>query len=217
MLSARNGYLLPMAWHERGVTIPVPDEELVLEGIWQTGADGAAVVAPPHPELGGSLDNPVVNEIAYALYRAGHASLRFNWRGVGASQGRMTGDVAAAVADYRAALEHVVETSERPVIGAGYSFGAAAALRVALEDRRIRRLVLVAPPLPMIQELPLDRLNLPLQVICGGHDTLAPVEGLSELFCPLGNARLEVIPTADHFFMQSGLAELFELVYAAVR
>ena len=68
------------------VTVPVEDEGLVLEGVWQNG-DRGAVVAPPHPLYGGSFDNPVVNEIAYALHRLGQASLRVHWRGVGASPG----------------------------------------------------------------------------------------------------------------------------------
>ena len=72
-------------WREQATAVRVPKDELVLEAAWQSGDDRAAVVAPPHPEYGGSLDNPVVNELAYALYQEGFASLRFNWRGVGAS------------------------------------------------------------------------------------------------------------------------------------
>jgi hypothetical protein len=206
-----------VAWHERGVTIAVPDEGIVLEGLWRSGTEGAAVVAPPHPKLGGSLDNPVVSEIAYALHRAGYATLRFNWRGVGASQGRVTGDPAAAVADYRAALRHLRDTLELPVIGAGYSFGAAATLRVALEESALRGLVLVAPPLELIREIPLERIARPIHVIVGGRDAFAPIDAVSELLAPLANARLEVIPKADHFFAEEGLAEICELAYAAVR
>lgn len=205
-----------MAWRERGVTIPVPDEGIQLEGVWQAGESGGAVIAPPHPELGGSLDHPVTNELAYALYKAGHASLRFNWRGVGASQGTITGDLAAAEADYRAALGQLLESIEGPAIGAGYSFGAATALRVALGEPRIRRLLLVAPPVSMIRDLPLERLEVPIHVFAGGRDPFAPPTELSEILGPLPNARVEVIPAADHFFVNDGLAALVELTREAV-
>ena len=73
---------------ERDVAIPLADASLALEGIYVAGANGdasGAVVAPPHPLFGGSMDSPVVNEVAWACRTAGLASLRFNWRGVGAS------------------------------------------------------------------------------------------------------------------------------------
>jgi alpha/beta superfamily hydrolase len=190
------------------VTVPVRDEGLVLEGVWQSGDPPAAVVAPPHPLYGGSFDNPVVNEIAHALYRQGSASLRFNWRGVGASQGRATGDLGVAERDYRAALELVVENSGAPVTAAGYSFGAAAATRVALHDDRVAKLVLVAPPVELLKALDLQRLQKPVRVVVGGNDAFAPAEELSELFGPLPDARVGVIPDADHFFVQSGLGAL---------
>ena len=197
-----------MSWHEQAVTIPLGDEGLVLDGVWQKGEGRAAVVAPPHPEYGGSLDHPVVSEIAHALYRRGYASLRFNWRGVGGSQGRVGGDPAAAAADYAAALEHVEQTLDAPIIGAGYSFGAATALRVALHDGRIRRLVLVAPPLAMIESLAVESLAVPVHIVVGERDPYAPTDRLADWAESLQSAELRVIPGADHFFAASGLAEL---------
>ena len=190
------------------VTVPVEDEGLVLEGVWQSGDPPAAVVAPPHPLYGGSFDNPVVNEIAHALYRQGSASLRFNWRGVGASQGRTTGDLGAAERDYRAALELVIENSGAPVTAAGYSFGAAAALRLGLHDDRVTKLVLVAPPVELIKALDLERLQKPVRIVVGSHDEFAPADELSELCSLLPDARVGVIRDADHFFVQAGLGAL---------
>lgn len=206
-----------MAWRERGVTIPVEGEEIALEGVWQDGTDGAAVVAPPHPSYGGSLDNPVVNELAYALYTAGYASLRFNWRGVGASQGEITRDLDAAMADVRAAVRHVRETVELPIVGAGYSFGAAVILHVALADDCFIQTIAVAPPVEMVEQLPLDRLDRPLHVIVGGRDPYAPFEALAPLIETLPNAELEIIPEANHFFADAGLAELYQRVGVALR
>ncbi len=204
-----------MSWKEQAVAIPVEADGICLEGVWQSGAGRAAVIAPPHPEYGGSLDNPVVNEIAYALYRENYASLRFNWRGVGASQGARSGSMAAAEMDYAAAVMHLHRTIDAPILGAGYSFGAVAAVRVGLRDPRIRALLLVAPPYEMIRELPLESLGKPLHVILGDHDRFAPLDLLSELLAPLPHARLEVIPRADHFFSTTGLAELHQAARAA--
>jgi alpha/beta superfamily hydrolase len=204
-------------WKERATTIPVAGEGIVLEGAWQTGQRGVAVVAAPHPEYGGSLDNPVVNDLAHAFFKEGLASLRFNWRGVGASQGRVTGDPSVGEVDYRAAVDHVAEAQAQaqPITAAGYSFGAAVAIRSALHDARLRRLVLVAPPERMLETLPLQKLGLPICVIVGGRDPFAPVDSLLESF-DLPNARVDVIPEADHFFATCGLAELHELARAAV-
>ncbi|MBM4337668.1 MAG: alpha/beta fold hydrolase [Deltaproteobacteria bacterium] len=205
-----------MAWKEQMVPIVVPASGLVLEGVWQKGEGRGAVIAPPHPEYGGSLENPVVSELAYALYKAGVASLRFNWRGVGASQGAISADAAAADEDYLAALEQVCETAGVPVIASGYSFGAATALRVGLRDPRVAELILVAPPIGMIETLAIDDFGGPIHVIVGGRDTFAPIGRLSSLFEGMANANLDVIPKADHFFASHGLAELVELVRSSI-
>jgi alpha/beta superfamily hydrolase len=205
-----------MAWKEQMVPIVVPGTGLTLEGVWQKGERRGAVIAPPHPEFGGSLEHPVISELAYALYKAGIASLRFNWRGVGASQGVITGDAKAADQDYLAAVEQVYETTGAPVIAAGYSFGAATALRAGLCEPRIAELILIAPPVQMIESLALDEFRGPVHVIVGGRDAYAPLGPLSALLEGLPNANLDVIPKADHFFATHGLAELVELVRTSI-
>src|SRR5437016_4475922 len=98
----------------------------------------------------------VVAELAWALSQAGHSTLRFDYRGVGASQGqspRLAGEpralrfdeLAGEAADLLAAAEQLIATSGGPVCAVGYSFGAAVALACAA-DPRIDRLVLIAPP-----------------------------------------------------------------------
>jgi hypothetical protein len=197
---------------ERMVAI-APPEGGSLEGIFIAGAPGSnqgAVIAPPHPLYGGSIESPVLNEIAYACTRAGIASLRFNWRGVGASTGVPSGDAADADADYRAALTHMGETVEGSILACGYSFGAGAAVRVAFGDRRIDRLVLVAPPPAMLPPGAFEQLERSALVLVGESDSLVEPDRLRELTERASGVRLEVIPVADHFFA-AGLADISRL------
>ncbi len=187
---------------ERAVAIPIGEGALALEGIYVAGASGVdagAVIAPPHPLYGGSMDSPVVAEVAHACARAGLATLRFNWRGVGASAGAPSGESQHADLDYAAALEHLAATVEGPLAVCGYSFGAAAALRAAATSPRVRQAILVAPPPALLGSAALGAVRRAL-VIAGEADAIAPPEALRALVAGSPGARLDVVPEADHFF-----------------
>jgi len=208
-----------------------------LEGIFLAGASGearGAVLAPPHPLYGGSIESPVLTELAFACTQAGLASLRFNWRGVGASAGEPSGEAGDADLDYASALEHLAETIPGPLVAGGYSFGSAAALRAARAARaagarrapeldprsepqasegaagRIDQLVLVAPPPVLIAPAAIAGAGLPALVLVGEYDSIAPARELVAAFERAPAIELHVIPHADHFFME-GLAEIGRL------
>jgi hypothetical protein len=198
---------------ERPVAIPLLGVEgeagEALEGLFiapGVPSAGGAVIAPPHPMYGGSMDSPVVSELAWACTKAGLASLRFNWRGVGASSGAPSGDARAADSDYTAALVQLARSVEGSVVAAGYSFGAAAAARASVEQPRVRRLALIAPP-PALLARELLSEGRDVLLVAGERDTLAPPAALSALARELPRVRLAVIDDADHFFA-AGLAEL---------
>jgi alpha/beta superfamily hydrolase len=196
---------------ERAVTIGFGGGLDALEGLYLPGAGGepmgGAVVGAPHPLMGGSMDSPVVSEISFACSKAGLASLRFNWRGVGASAGAPSDAASDADEDYSAAVVYLAETVEGPLVAAGYSFGAAAALRAAARHPRIRRLVLVAPPAARRERTALAGAGRKLLLVTGRRDAWAAPAELEQRIAGLPHATLHVVPDADHFFVE-GLADV---------
>jgi len=192
------------------VPIPLPGGGLALEGLYVAvaGPDArGAVIAPPHPLYGGSMDSPVLNELAHACDRAGVATLRFNWRGVGASAGVPSGEPSDADADYRATLEQIAETVPGSLAACGYSFGAAAAVRCATREPRVTHRVLVAPPPSLLDADALAGFAGKTLILVGEHDALAPAQALAALAAESERIELALVAEADHFFA-FGLAEI---------
>ncbi len=107
-------------------------------------AHGVAVIAHPHPLFGGTMDNKVVTTLARALVDSGIAAFRFNFRGVGATEGTHD-EGGGETEDMLRVIEHARHAvSHAPLYLAGFSFGGAIAVR-ASERAEFRQLVLVAP------------------------------------------------------------------------
>jgi alpha/beta superfamily hydrolase len=132
------------------------------------------------------MDNPVVQAAVAACAGAGLATLRFNFRGVGASTGHHGGGEAER-RDLDAALDHLASalgSPARPVAVAGYSFGAAVAVDLVAHRPGLAGLALIAPPLAMLDG---DRLAAlaafagPLLVVAGSRDHLCPGQALAAL------------------------------------
>jgi hypothetical protein len=181
-----------------------------LEAIYLAPAPGegrGAVLAPPHPLYGGSLESPVLTELAHACARHGLGSLRFNWRGVGASAATPSGRADDADSDYGAALDHLAETLPGPLVAGGYSFGAAAAVRAGAGSARVEGLLLVAPPPALLAPAEIAATGRRTLVLVGEYDSIAPARELVGALERLAQVRCHVIPHADHFFAE-GLAEV---------
>ena len=200
---------------ERNVTIDL-DGTQVLDGVYLSPPDDdalGAVVAAPHPLMGGSMDHPVVNELSYACRTAESAALRFNWRGVGGSAGTPSGELADGDADYSAAVRFVEESVAGQVIAAGYSYGAAMALRASARHPRIRRLLLVAPPEQMLTADLVENFGGSILIVAAQNDQFANPTKLEALLANAKRGSLHVVPDADHFF-QEGLADIPRAVAA---
>src|SRR5271165_2560141 len=194
--------------------------DLTLEGLLANpgGNAPAAVVCHPHPLYGGSMFNNVVDAILTPMWHAGYATLRFNFRGVGASEGEHDGgpgEVDDAVAATAFLLAQSGVRKEGAVM-AGYSFGAMVAVTAGYERAEIARIVAVALPLAMADARIPDGAAKPVLLVSGDRDSYSPVAGLQELKSKIGDsARLEVVAGADHFF-GGREAELSRVIAAAL-
>lgn len=174
-----------------------------------------AVVCHPHPLHGGTMHNKVVHTLARCFYRAGAAALRFNFRGVGDSAGRYDDgvgeidDAAAAAAWARAAQPGSA------LFLAGFSFGAAVALRAAPRLGPCG-LVTVAPPVARIPG-DFESPGCPWLVVHGEHDELVPLGDVRSWVGRIDPPpSLAVIDGATHFF-HGALGELAETAGAFFR
>ena len=163
-------------------TITIPCGNIALEGEWAfpdgEGPFPAVVVAHPFPPMGGTMENSVVMAIWQALTSRGIAALRFNFRGVGQSQGSFNEGVGERD-DVRAALEVALTTESIDVerVGlAGYSFGAMMSVPVALRDERIKCLAVVSAPLSEDNWKRLDEYRKPHLAVIGENDEVVPMD-----------------------------------------
>jgi len=174
---------------------------LQIQGLLQTKpGDKGVVITHPHPLYGGSMYNNVVESLVYAYQQAGYATLRFNFRGVGSSQGKYD-DGQGEQEDVKAALHYLAEQGKNVVDLAGYSFGAWVNALARPEGDIVQRMVMVSPPVAFLDFGPPQSIPQLRLVVAGGRDEIAPSE-LIKTILPNWNssARLEIIEGADHFY-----------------
>jgi len=164
-------------------------------------ARALALVAHPHPRYGGTLHNPVIFHTDRALHRLGLTTLRFNFRGVGTSDGEHdqgpgeVEDLAAAAAWLRGLAPRL------PLLLVGYSFGAVCAVRHGSSGGELAGLIGIGLPLRLYPLPEIDKLEAPLAVIQGGEDEFGSPEEVREALAgtrPEG--RLYVIEGSRHLF-----------------
>jgi alpha/beta superfamily hydrolase len=173
--------------------------------LWTTAAASAgnlvALVCHPHPLFGGTMHNKVVYQAAKALHRKGMPVLRFNFRGVGLSEGehnRGRGEQH----DIRTALDYLAkEFPARPILLAGFSFGSWVGLLVGCEDHRVTSLIGLGIPVNKSDLSYLASCAKPKLFIQGENDEFGARANVEEFVATLPEPkRLVIVPGADHFF-----------------
>jgi hypothetical protein len=174
---------------------------LVLEALYHRGERRPGLLVCPPTGAGGpggGMDAAPVAELAWAAARAGHPSLRFQHRGVGASQGEP--DPARALDDAEAALRHLADTAGARVALAALAGGCEVALALARAHPEVERVALVAPVARPSAPLPAARVLVLLPE--------ARAAEAAELSARLGErGAVEVIAGADALF-RSGLPQV---------
>ncbi|MDQ6992422.1 MAG: alpha/beta fold hydrolase [Mariprofundus sp.] len=174
----------------------------LLQALYQPGEHGkpAVVICHPHPQYGGTMRNKVVYWMGRAFENRGYAVLRFNFRGVEASEG-VWDDGNGEADDVAAALDWLhVKQPESPLWLAGFSFGCYAGLRAACSDPRVERMIAVAPAVNLWPFDFLSNEQRPLRVVAGTADEIVPFSTLAQWCDQQSIVSLHEIEGAGHFF-----------------
>jgi alpha/beta superfamily hydrolase len=166
-----------------------------------------AVVAHPLPTMGGTMENKVAVTLAKTFAELGCVALRFNFRGVGTSEGEFSGgdgEEQDMIAVARYAQEQFGE--EFPLVLSGFSFGGYVAARAA-QTLKPRHLVLAAPA---VGRFAMPAVASDTLVIHGEHDDVVPLADALDWARPQ-HLPIVVLPQAEHFF-HGRLTQLRDIV-----
>jgi alpha/beta superfamily hydrolase len=174
--------------------------EALLETPAGAAATGSVVVCHPHPLHGGALENKVTHMLARSFVALGFSALRFNFRGVGESEGSFD-EGNGEMADVLAAVSWMREAEPQlPLWLAGFSFGAAMAVRAAVECEPAG-LVSVAPAVSRFASNLASQPKCPWLILQGDQDELVDIEETIAWVNKLDpGPELEIFPDTEHFF-----------------
>ena len=165
-----------------------------------------ALILHPHPQFGGTMNNQIVYNLFYTFVNRGFSALRFNFRGVGRSQGHFdhgAGELSDAAAALDWMQQHNPNSSSCWV--AGFSFGAWIGMQLLMRRPEIHGFLSVALPANMYDFSFLAPCPSSGLMVHGGSDGLVPPDSVAKLVQKLSQQRgikidFEVVPGADHFF-----------------
>lgn len=189
-------------------------EALLNQGL--PDATHAALVCHPHPLFGGTVHNKVVYHAMKTLSSFGFPVLRFNFRGVGLSEG-VHDHGRGEVDDVRAALDWLDQEFHLPMIFCGFSFGAATGLRAACSDERVQGLISLGTPVDVEGRAYtyqfLQSCIKPKLFVSGSRDQYSSEKNLRAMFAMLAEPKeLVLVEGGDHFF-EGHLAEMQSAIH----
>jgi alpha/beta superfamily hydrolase len=165
-----------------------------------------AIVLHPHPQFGGTMNNKIVYDLFYAFVQRGFSALRFNFRGVGRSQGSFDHG-AGELSDAASALDWVqaVTPEAKSCWIAGVSFGAWIGMQLLMRRPEIEGFISVAPPANRFDFSFLAPCPSSGLIVHGDADRVAPLKDVETLVSKLKTQKgivieQSVISGANHFF-----------------
>jgi alpha/beta superfamily hydrolase len=172
---------------------------------------GVGLVCHPHPLGGGTMHNKVVFRAAAGLVDAGLLTIRFNFRGVGASTGEHN-EIEGGQEDVRDALDYIAnEYPGEDLTLAGFSFGSRTALEVGYDNKNVARLISIGTPIDKYGDYDfLMKTQKPILFVHGDKDEFGSIDKVRELAETVSrntDAELIVFENSGHFF-DDHLAEL---------
>ena len=171
--------------------------------------DGDAVALPgvvichPHPLFGGNMDNNVVLSVSFALAEEGFVTLRFNFRGVGNSEGQHTkGELEQQeVVGALELLKAWPRVNGRRLGLAGYSFGSSVVLGNPPLHKKAKAFALISPPLRALEGTELKKSKQPILVVAGDQDKLVQSDQFSTVLDSFTSPpSCHITPGADHYW-----------------
>jgi alpha/beta superfamily hydrolase len=181
---------------------------LNFEGIVATPDDMGSsvpgvVICHPHPLMGGNMDNNVVIAVSFSLVEQGFATIRFNFRGVGNSEGEHT----KGEQEHQEVLGAFDLLKAWPGVDggklglAGYSFGTSVILGNAAVQKKAKSIALISPSIRGFPDTPLKKSKTPTLIVTGNRDKLVEAEDLQPNLDAFARPPvLKIVEGADHFW-----------------
>ena len=176
-----------------------------------------AIILHPHPQFGGTMNNPVVYQLYYAFANRGFAALRFNFRGVGRSQGTFDHG-QGELSDAAAALDWAQATNPdaRACWIAGFSFGAWIGMQLLMRRPEVEGFISIAAPASLYDFSFLAPCPSSGLFVHGDKDSVVPVSAVHTLVEKLKTQKgiiidQQIVKGANHFF-DGKTEELIEVV-----
>ncbi len=186
----------------------IKNNEITLEAeYFESNSDKnlpVVLLVHPHPQYGGNMYNNVISGVFYKMIKNDISCLRFNFRGVGKSNGQHSGG-SGEISDVKACVDFLInkEKCERIII-CGYSYGAAIGCSAINYSEKIISYISISFPWDFmgVKYRELSQSNKPKLFIQGNQDTIAVYERFEENFNYYLNPKIsKIIDGADHFYL----------------